>query len=148
MTNQSALQETFDNVAESMTMWMRKLGFASQPIIGTTSLWVLHIPVRWSFLAFPIATMLAGCVFCLIIILETHRLRLRPWRSSCMEVLIHGIGDDLRAQLQLADDPSDAGRGTQFRMDSVDGTMMLLESRGGRGDCSPGSRLQASCCEF
>lgn len=104
LANHSNLVETFDRVADSMTTWMRNLGYAERPVAGTALLWVLHVRVRWAFMALPAVTNLAGCVYCLVIMFETRRLRLKPWRDSCMATMAHGIGDDLRERLRTADD--------------------------------------------
>ncbi|KAK7701454.1 hypothetical protein SLS64_010198 [Diaporthe eres] len=46
LTNPSNLMETFDRVADSITTWMRNLGYAGNPVTGTAWLWVLHVRVR------------------------------------------------------------------------------------------------------
>lgn len=104
LTNHSNLKETFDRVSDSMTTWMRNWGYAENPVTGTALLWVLHVRVRWVFMALPAATTLAGCVYCLVIMFETRRLRLKPWRDSCLATMAHGIGDGLREKLRYADD--------------------------------------------
>lgn len=104
LTNHSNLLETFDRVADSMTTWMRNVEYAENPVTGTTLLWVLRVRVRWVFMALPAGTTLAGCVYCLVIMFETRRLRLKPWRDSCLATMAHGIGDGLRERLRNADD--------------------------------------------
>ncbi|KAI7775150.1 hypothetical protein LA080_007338 [Diaporthe eres] len=104
LINHSNLVETFDRVADSMTTWMRNLGYAKRPVAGTALLWVLHVRVRWAFMALPAVTNLAGCVYCLVIMIETRRLRPKPWTDSCLATMAHGIGDGLRERLRHADD--------------------------------------------
>lgn len=130
LKNHSNLMETFDRVADSMTVWMRNLGYAENAVTGETLLWVFHVRVRWAFMALPVGTTLAGCVYCLVIMFETQRLRLKPWRDSCLATMAHGIGDRLREKLRSRDDGSHGGMETKGRKihvvlsDRGDGTML------------------------
>lgn len=148
LTNHSNLMETFDRVADSMTVWMRNLGYAERPVTGTTLLWVLHVRVRWAFMALPVATTLGGCVYCLVIMFETRRLRLNPWRDSCLAIMAHGVGDGLREKLRYADDVGREGMKTEGRKlriilsDYGDG-MMLRDEQEYTAD-EDGSALQDS----
>lgn len=114
--DRSTLAETFGRVADSMTVWARNLGYSDTPVYGTSSSWILHIRVRWPFMAFPIVTTLAGCVFCCAVILETRRLGLAPWRDSCLAIMAYGINDDVRDQLRRADNTDEAGRNVRMKM--------------------------------
>lgn len=116
MANKSTLAETFGRVADSMTVWMRNLGYSQTPVYGKASSWVLHTHVRWPFIAFPVVTTLAGCVFCAVVILETRRLGLSPWRDSCLAIMAYGIDDDSRNQLRRAGDTEKAGRDMSVKM--------------------------------
>lgn len=115
LTNHSNLVETFDHVADSMTTWMRNLGYAENPVPGTTMVWVLHVRVRWAFMALPAATTLTGCIYCLVIMFETRRLRLKPWRDSSLATMAHGVDDGLREKLRLADDERSGSMKTEGR---------------------------------
>lgn len=131
LTNHSNLMETFDRVADSMTIWMRNLGYSERPVAGTTLLWVLHIRVRWPFMALPVATTLAGSLYCLVIMFETRRLGLKPWRDSCLATMTYGIGDGLREKLRSADDGRRGSLKTEGRKlkitlsDYGDGMMLI-----------------------
>lgn len=117
LVDRSNLNKTFERVADSMTVWMRNLGYTRNPVYGTDSSWVLHTRVRWSFIAVPIIATLAGCVFCVVVIVETRRLGLHPWRESCLAILAYGINDDLRDRLRRADDDIEkTGRNINIRM--------------------------------
>lgn len=122
------LAQTFARVADSMTVWARNLGYSDTPVYGTTTSWVLHTRVRWPFIAFPIATTLAGCVFCCFVILETRRLGLRPWRDSCLAIMAHGINDELRDQLRQADNAEKVGRNMNIRLADGQHGLGLLQS--------------------
>lgn len=127
LANHSNLMETFDRVADSMTTWMRNLGYSENPVAGTTLIWALHVRVRWAFMALPAGTTLAGCVYCLVIMFETRRLRLKPWRDSCLATMAHGIGDGLRERLRHADD----GRRGSMKAEGQKVKVMLSEYGGG-----------------
>ncbi|KAG6355212.1 hypothetical protein INS49_004293 [Diaporthe citri] len=148
LTNHSSLVETFDRVADSMTTWMRNLGYAESPVAGTTLLWVLHVRVRWAFMAFPAGTTLAGCVYCLVIMFETRRLGLKPWRDSCLATMAHGIGDGLREKLRYADDGRRGSMKTEGRrlktMLSDYGDGMMLRDEKEHNVDEDGSALRES----
>lgn len=116
LVNRPTLADTFGRVADSMTVWMRNLGYSQTSVYGTTSSWVLNTHVRWPFISFPIVTTLAGCVFCAVVILETRRLGLSPWRDSCLAIMAYGINDDLRDQLRRAGDTEKAGRNMSIKI--------------------------------
>lgn len=148
LANQTNLMETFDRVADSMTTWMRNLGYAENPVTGTTLLWVLHVRVRWAFMALPVATTLAGCVYCLVVMFETRRLRLKPWRDSCLATMAHGIGDDLREKLRHADDGrrgsmKTEGQKVKIMLSDYGDGMMLRDEKEHTVD-EDGSALQES----
>ncbi|CAN8095914.1 unnamed protein product [Discula destructiva] len=104
LKNQSGLEATFGRVADSMTTWMRNLAFEQGPVTGTTWAWTKHIRVIWPFIAFPIIATLAGCIYCLVVIVETRDLGLKPWTDSCLATMAYGIGDDTRGRLQQSKD--------------------------------------------
>lgn len=148
LTNHSNLMETFDRVASSMTTWMRNLGYAERPVTGTSLLWVLHVRVRWAFMALPAATTLSGCVYCLVIMVETRRLGLKPWRDSCLATMAHGIGDGLRERLRYADDGRRGSMNTEGRKVNITlsdyGDGMVLKDEKEHAGNEEGSALQES----
>lgn len=148
LTNHSNLEETFDRVADSVTTWMRNLGYAERPVTGTALLWVLHVRVRWAFMALPAATTLGGSVYCLMIIFETRRLRLKPWRDSCLATMAHGIGDGLREKLRYAEyemcgSLKTEGRKVKIMLSDYGDGLMLRDEREDTVD-ENGSALQGN----
>lgn len=148
LTNHSNLMQTFDRIADSMTTWMRNLDYAESPMVGTALVWALHVRVRWAFMALPAATTLAGCVYCLVIIIETRRLGLKPWRDSCLATMAHGIGDGPRERLRHADDGRRGSMSTEGRklriMLSDDGDGMMLREEKENNVDEDGSAFQES----
>lgn len=148
LTNHSNLMETFDRVASSMTTWMRNLDYAESPVTGTALVWALHVRVRWAFMALPAVTVLAGCVYCLVIMVETRRLGLKPWRDSCLATMAHGIGDGPRERLRYADDGRRGSMSTEGRklkmMLSNHGDGMMLRDEKEHDVDEYGSALQES----
>lgn len=110
-----------------MTVWMRNLGYSHTPVYGTTSSWVLHTRIRWPFIALPTVTTLAGCVFCSVVILETRRLGLNPWRDSCLAIMAYGIDDGLRDELRRAGDTEKAGRNMSVKMGDGENGLGLVQ---------------------
>lgn len=104
LSERAHVEATFKRVADSMTTWMRNIRYDQEPVKGTTWAWCSHIQVRWAYLAFPAITTLAGCVYCLVVVLETRSLGLTPWTDSCLATMAYGIGDETRARLQQAED--------------------------------------------
>jgi len=102
LNDTAKLDGLFQNVATSMTVWIRNLGFASQPAAGVQWAWVPHIQVRWGFIALPLAVIAVGTLFCGAVMLETSRLGVEPWRDSCLATLTHGVSQKLRARLREA----------------------------------------------
>lgn len=125
LVDYATLSGTFDRVADSVTGWMRDLGYVQNPIYGTKSSWVLHVSVRWPFIAFPVVTTLAGCVFCIVIISDTQRLGLEPWRDSCLAIMTHGIGDELRDKLSRTIDAENLARNVNVSMADDDRGLKL-----------------------
>ncbi|ORY72145.1 uncharacterized protein BCR38DRAFT_28151 [Pseudomassariella vexata] len=95
------LTKTFEKVAQSMTKWIRDYSNATQR--GVQEEWVIHIQVQWWYLACPLATVMAGCLFMLLSMLETRRLGLKPWKTDVIATLAHALDAETRAQLRFAE---------------------------------------------
>lgn len=86
LLDEHGLGATFDGVAESMTVWMHNLGFTQQqPMVGTTSLWVLHVQVRWAgpFSHFPLLPRWQGACF-----VSQSSLRRAGWACALGEIAV------------------------------------------------------------
>ncbi|KAF6841144.1 hypothetical protein CPLU01_00705 [Colletotrichum plurivorum] len=92
--------KTFENVAASLTKWMRNRSLKEEPFTGVEKRWVVRIRVNWEYLILPIFALLGGCVFCLVSITETRGLGLPAWRGSALATLAYGLDAESRALLR------------------------------------------------
>ncbi|OTB12650.1 hypothetical protein K445DRAFT_320793 [Daldinia sp. EC12] len=95
------LSATFDQVAWTVSNWMRDISKVKAP--GTGQEWVIHIRVNWYYMILPLITMAFGFLFCVWTIMETHRLHLDPWKTNMIATLTHSVDVQTRAQLRDAD---------------------------------------------
>ncbi|KAI2624425.1 hypothetical protein GGR54DRAFT_596471 [Hypoxylon sp. NC1633] len=95
------LSATFDNVAWTVTNWMRDVSNVTHA--GTGQDWVIHIYVDWYYMILPLLTITLGLVFSVWSIFETCRLRLDPWKTDMIAVLTRSVDSEIRAQLRHAD---------------------------------------------
>lgn len=94
---------TFENVALSLTKWMRDREFASSSTArGNATTTIVITRVQWEFLGFPAATLAAGIIFAALSIWEAQRLRRQAWKDSAMATLAHAPTGDFKAKLQMA----------------------------------------------
>ncbi|KAF3803539.1 hypothetical protein GCG54_00004710 [Colletotrichum gloeosporioides] len=115
------LTRTFDNVAASLTKWIRNRSLQTEPFIGESTEWVVRIRVNWEFLILPIGVLLGGCVFCVLSIWETRDLGLPAWRGSSLATLAHGLDMDSRSLLREAGDGANiTDRARSLRVRFVD----------------------------
>ncbi|KAI0186912.1 hypothetical protein F4808DRAFT_336682 [Astrocystis sublimbata] len=103
------LSETFDAVANTISVYIRSTGLETTPHTGTSQTWVLYYRIRWAFLAPPLVVVLVGCGFLLYTIWETHSLGLIAWKDSTLATLAHGLDTLTKARLRDAfrDDAED-----------------------------------------
>ncbi|KAM7186723.1 Protein of unknown function (DUF3176) domain containing protein [Rhypophila sp. PSN 637] len=93
--------------------------------IGETQLWVIHIRVRWAYLALPAAVLFLGCAVVLAVILRSRRLGLPAWRGSALVTLARGLDPTSRDRLRAADCAGDLRRdGREMRVSLLDGDSM------------------------
>lgn len=94
------LTETFANVSQSMTSWIRNS--AGEPQSGTMSQWIIHMNVRWGFLAWPWAMVIAGSFFVIFSILQTMRRDTPFWKSDVLAAMVYGFDEQQRGELRFA----------------------------------------------
>ncbi|OCL04734.1 hypothetical protein AOQ84DRAFT_225656 [Glonium stellatum] len=98
--NSTNLTTTFENVAQSMTNQIRNTASTLQA--GTLQRWVIHIQAKWAFLAFQIVLLSTGCLYVILTILETNRLRLPAWKEAAMPTLMYGFDNETQRLLKEA----------------------------------------------
>lgn len=95
------LTETFATAAESMSNWIRNSANTTQD--GVLQQWVLHVRVRWYFMAVPCFAIAVGVVFVLFTIVQTRWLGLTPWKTDVLASMVYGFDDRLRSELGRAE---------------------------------------------
>ncbi|KAL0943560.1 uncharacterized protein CTRU02_201447 [Colletotrichum truncatum] len=101
------MTRTFENVAVSLTKWMRNRSLQTDPLAGTMKQWVIRIRVNWAFLSLPVGALIGGCIFCIWSILETRGLGLPAWKGSSLATLAHGLDESGRSLLREASSESE-----------------------------------------
>ncbi|KAF2973153.1 hypothetical protein GQX73_g444 [Xylaria multiplex] len=94
------LTATFDNVAASLSNWMRSTSDTTH--YGVVQDWVIRINIEWPYVIAPLLAFSLGLIFCLHSISETRRLGLQPWKTSMVATLTHSVDAGARAQLRHA----------------------------------------------
>ena len=127
------LTETFDNVARSLTNQMRNTAmnlpeYSEAP--GFTLKWVIHVRVKWAYLAFPAAMIGLGVIYVLLAIWESTRLHVPVWKESAMPSLLHGLDNDTQNLLRGAQTDSTGAKAetmrVRFRHDEKDDCLRLI----------------------
>ena len=83
--------EVMDNMAASLSQALRQLPYLPSAASGNASSTYVYVEVRWAWLSFPITLSLAGLILLVLVVLETHKSRLSPWRNNVLAVLFHGF---------------------------------------------------------
>ncbi|KAM5342276.1 hypothetical protein ACJ41O_013242 [Fusarium nematophilum] len=124
------ISSTFENVALSLTKWMRDRELASSSAVqGEATTIVVITRVEWRFLYFPAATLLVGIAFAVLSIWETHRLKRPAWKDSALATLAHAPTGEFKDRLQAAAAAgkiAEAGRVAQVVMEYHDGIGQLV----------------------
>lgn len=126
---------TFENVALSLTKWMRDREFTSTSAArGEATTVIVITRVQWAFLGFPAATLSLGMVFAALSIWDTRRLRRRVWKDSALATLAHAPTGDFKAKLQVAAAAgkiAEVGKASRVVMQYRDGLGQLEEEAKG-----------------
>ncbi|KAF7534406.1 hypothetical protein G7054_g6275 [Neopestalotiopsis clavispora] len=124
----SDLNATFEQVARSMTNWMRH----SSGIQYHSARKDLLVEIRWWYLALPCLTLLSGCVFALLSVLETKRLKHKPWKDDIVFELSHALtlsaAERLRAAEREHRSAKEVAKQMTVRLVEVDGIQQLGET--------------------
>ncbi|KAI1502507.1 hypothetical protein F5X99DRAFT_408008 [Biscogniauxia marginata] len=111
------------DVATSMTVAFR--GFlGAEPVGGRAAAAESYVHVRWGFAALPIVVVVGAALFLAAAVWRTRRSRTRPWKSSALAMLLHGLDDEVRARLVLGDSLGEQKRrakGVKVQLDESDG---------------------------
>ncbi|RSL45118.1 hypothetical protein CEP54_014409 [Fusarium duplospermum] len=120
---------TFENVALSLTKWMRDREFSSSSTArgnATTTIVITH--VQWEFLGFPAATLAVGIIFAALSIWDTQQMKRRAWKDSALATLAHAPVGAFKAKLQAVvatGKIAEMGRASEVTMQYQDGLGQL-----------------------
>ncbi|ORY56417.1 uncharacterized protein BCR38DRAFT_528586 [Pseudomassariella vexata] len=73
---------------------------SSNLVTGTAEQWVTYIRVCWVFFIGPTLVLLAGFVFVLGALYDSHSQRLEKMNSDALAMLMHGVDGETRARLR------------------------------------------------
>ncbi|KAK5225685.1 hypothetical protein LTR72_003588 [Exophiala xenobiotica] len=91
-----SISDVMDNVAESVTIYMRQHGNSnySKAVSGSATVSTTCVAVRWSWLAFPAAVVFATSMFLLAVLAKSrleHDTLYMGWKSSILPLVFHGL---------------------------------------------------------
>lgn len=101
MYESSDLNATFSRASRALTSWMRSYGNLTKT--GEQEEWIQHIEVQWAYMIAPLVTFVGGCIFVLLAIAETHKLKLEPWKDDIIALLTHSLNDEMIWKLREAE---------------------------------------------
>ncbi|KAK8880205.1 hypothetical protein PGQ11_001499 [Apiospora arundinis] len=107
--NFNSINETFANIAESITQRIRRyedpklLLPPTQPAIGIVWEQKTCVSVRWTYLAFPITVVALTTMFLVAVVWEatfgkTNNTIAAGWKSSTLPLAFHGLTTDISTQ--------------------------------------------------
>lgn len=87
-----AVDETFANLAQTMSVWIRENGMASysRRAEGEVLHYAVCVQVNWGWVALPALLATGALVLSLLVLLTTVRRAVAPWKSSTLPMLFHG----------------------------------------------------------
>lgn len=86
------LTVTFSNLARSLTNHMRRNSQAKHQ--GSTLQWVIHVRVRWWYLAYPIGMLGMAIVYVGLVLWESMVLGLPAWKEDMEPTLAYGLDEE------------------------------------------------------
>lgn len=98
----SNLSTTFDNVARSMTAWIRENEGVWVTESSTTK-WVFRFRIRWPFVTVPVAVMVASALYLGLTIWQTRRHGVEAWKEDALAAIAHGLDQESKAKICQAE---------------------------------------------
>jgi len=104
------LTSAFANLAESITIEMRKNSDDHPTLSGSLGTLETHLNVRWPWITLPVFCACVSLFFLVISIWEAHMDETPLWKSSSMATLYHGLDGNVRKTLEHCELPSHMSR--------------------------------------
>ncbi|KAI1046101.1 hypothetical protein LB505_013318 [Fusarium chuoi] len=133
----SDIPSTIDNVALSLTKWIRDRELETSPMRGNATRMVIITHVRWNYLWFPGASLITGIVFAILCMWETQKLKNPALKDSILAALACAPDEDLRLRLKQAavnGKLQEIGRKVKVRWEEDDEFAQLKEKRDDQPD--------------
>jgi hypothetical protein len=73
---------------------------------GTASVTETYVQIAWYWLVFPFAMDVCGAMFLLLATIQSRRKGLRPWKSSVLPLLYHGLEANMSSRRPVSEDVS------------------------------------------
>ncbi|KAI3580274.1 hypothetical protein IWW34DRAFT_804895 [Fusarium oxysporum f. sp. albedinis] len=98
----SDIPATLDNVALSLTKWIGDRELEVSLMVGNATSMVIVTRLRWNYLWFPGASLIAGMMFAVLCMWETQKLKKPALKDSILATLACAPDEDLRLCLKQA----------------------------------------------
>jgi hypothetical protein len=122
------LGAAFEQLALSMTNWARH--YSGVQYFSPRK--DLLIQIRWAYLTLPAICLVAGSVFVALLMIETWRFGLKPWKDDFIFGLAHSLdsksADILRERKKTDGDTKDLAKNMTVRFENTDGFWQLKET--------------------
>jgi hypothetical protein len=128
----SDIPATMDNVALSLTKWIRDRELQTSPMVGNATSMVIITLVQWNYLWFPGISLITGIVFAILCMWETRKLKKPVLKDSILATLACAPDEELRQCLKQAaasDKLQEVGRKLEVRWEEDDEFGQLKEKK-------------------
>ncbi|KAF5564259.1 hypothetical protein FNAPI_2252 [Fusarium napiforme] len=123
---------TINNVALSLTKWIRDRELETSPMKGNATRMVVITHVRWNYLWFPGASLMTGMAFAILCMWETQKLKKPALKDSILAALACAPDEALRLRLKQAAAKGklqEIGRKVEVRWEEDDEFAQLKEKK-------------------
>lgn len=150
LASTSSLNETFSNLAASISANMRGTSDNQLKAMGQLGIYETFIEVRWHWIALPCVCICLGTVFLLVAIWETKKSSLPIWNGSIYAVLTHGLEDfamrsmeheALVSQVEKSAKEMPVTLGDKFKLERADNVVMSSGTDNQNREADPSPRI-------
>lgn len=89
----SGFPDLMDNLAGSMTHYLRAAAYQPSPIKGNSYIEVSRFVVRWEWLSLPLFLLCCSLILLILIMVKTSQADLHPWGNNTIATLFHGLSE-------------------------------------------------------
>ncbi|KAK3395213.1 hypothetical protein B0H63DRAFT_386978 [Podospora didyma] len=107
------------DLAISMTASIRAV--SGKMVNGTSLSTETFVSVRWGFVTIPVLAVLLGSAFLVMAVIKTLTSGAKPWKTSALAMLFHGLDEDAREKFDELDSLADKrreARGIRVKLDA------------------------------